>query len=71
MCIRDSHKAFIVEQFTEKLVHEQGNVLPAFPEGQGVDGSRIQQEKQLFPEGTLLYHPVQVLTGGGDDAPTS
>ena len=62
------HKAFVVEQLPEELVHEQRDVLPAFPEGQGVDGGRIQKEKQLFPEGALLYHPVQVLSGRGDDA---
>ena len=62
------HKALVVEQLAEELVHEQRDVLPAFPEGQGVDGSRIQQEEQLFPEGALLYHLVQVLPRRGDDA---
>ena len=39
-----------MEQLPEELVHEQRDVLPAFPEGQGVDGGRIQKEKQLFPK---------------------
>ena len=62
------HKAFVVEQLPEEQVHEQRDILPAFPEGQGVDGSRIQQEEQFFAECALLYQLVQILPGCGDDA---
>ena len=62
------HQAFVVEQLAEELVHQQRDVLPAFPERQGVDGSRIQQEEQFFAECALLYQLVQVLSGCGDDA---
>ncbi len=49
------------------MIHQEGNILTALPQGRNVDGKDVEPEIEVFPEAFLPDELRQILIGRGDD----
>ena len=50
------------------MVHQEGNIGLAFPDGGDVNGNDVETVKQIFPKAALLNLFFKIFIGGADHA---